>query len=310
MTKYNFDFIGKRKIFFGISLGIMALALICSLVFGVNLDIEFKGGSIISYSHATPPDLEAIADTASEVIGSDVSLREATDIATGSTNVTISVSGNSGMDSQLLGSLTDALQSKFPEADMALLDVDSVDPTIGGEFFAKSLVAVGFAMVLMILYVALRFKVISGWSAGVMAVVALVHDVLVVFAVFVIFGIPIDSNFMAVVLTILGYSLNDTIVIYDRIRENKRIHADKLSVAELVNTSLNQTISRTLATSFTTLAAILTVLVVALVFGVDSIVTFAFPMAVGVVSGAYSSVCIAGPLWTMWQQRRSGITNN
>ncbi len=304
MRKYNFDFIGNKKIYFIISLSILALAVVFAFAFGVNLDIEFRGGSIISYSYTGQPDLDEIQATAQKIIGSDVSLREGTDIATGGTNITISVSGNRGLSSEVLGELTETLQSDHPEADMAILDVDSVDPAIGGEFFAKSLVAVGFASVLMILYVAFRFKVISGWSAGVMAVVALIHDVMVVFAVFAIFGIPIDSNFMAVVLTILGYSLNDTIVIYDRIRENKRLHGDKLSVTELVNTSLNQTISRTLATSFTTLAAILTVLIVALIFDVNSIVTFAFPMAVGVLSGAYSSVCIAGPLWTMWQQRK------
>ena len=138
-----------------------------------------------------------------------------------------------------------------------------------------------------------------------MAVVALLHDVLFVFTTFIIFRMPINDNFIAIVLTILGYSLNDTIVIYDRIRENKRLLGKKYTTGELVNLSINQSLTRTINTSVMTVLAMAVVLVVALMYNVESIVSFALPMIIGMIAGVYSSICIAGPLWVMWQERES-----
>ena len=176
---------------------------------------------------------------------------------------------------------------------------------MGFMFFMKCLCAIGIAAVLMVLYVAFRFRKIGGLSAGCMALVALVQDIIVVYFTFVILRFPIDSNFMAVILTIIGYSLNDTIVIYDRVRENRRLLGRDVSTAELYNVSANQMLKRTIYTSLTTALAIGTVLVVCLIMNIDSVVTFALPMLLGVIYGCFSSTCIAGPLWVAWQNRKA-----
>ena len=157
----------------------------------------------------------------------------------------------------------------------------------------------------MVLYVTLRFRKIGGLSAGVMALVALFHDIAMIYFLYVIFRWPIDSNFIAVVLMILGYSLNDTIVIYDRVREQRKLMGRKTGIDTVFNVSCTKTIKRTIMTSVTTLAAILTVFVVASVFNISSVKGFALPMMIGVISGCYSSLCIAGPLWVIWQTHKA-----
>ena len=150
----------------------------------------------------------------------------------------------------------------------------------------------------------LRFRKIGGLSAGIMALLALLNDLLVAYFAFVIFRIPLDDNFVAVVLSILGYSLNDTIVIYDRIRENRRIMDKKTPIAEVVNVSLNQSFVRTMNTTICTFIAVATVAVLALATSMDSIVSFAVPMMFGVVSGFYTSTCLCSPIWVAWVEHK------
>ena len=201
--------------------------------------------------------------------------------------------------------LAAALNEQFSGNEIETASISVVNPTIGGEFLAKCLVAIGFAALLMVFYVSFRFRRIGGWAAGVTAVIALVHDILMVFAVFVVGRISLNANFIAVCLTILGYSLNDTIVIYDRIRENRRIYGASMPVEDLVNLSLNQSMTRSLLTSVTTASAMIVVSLVALLYNVNTILSFSFPMIIGMVSGFYSSVCIAPALWTMWQKKKA-----
>ena len=167
------------------------------------------------------------------------------------------------------------------------------------------IVAVIFASVIMVVYIGFRYRKIGGASAGIVAVIALLHDILISFGIFVLLGFPINDNFIAVVLTILGYSINDTIVIYDRIRENKRTQGDKMPLGELVNMSSNQCMRRTGFTSLTTAMALLCICVVAVLMNVSSILTFAEPMMGGVISGLYSSVFLSGSLWTLWQEKKA-----
>ena len=204
-----------------------------------------------------------------------------------------------------MNNLTKELQSTYPDNNFKMVDSQSVESSMGWKFFLKCITAVAIACVLMVIYVAFRFKKIGGLSAGVMALVALFHDVLMIYFTFIILRMPIDSNFIAVTLMILGYSLNDTIVIYDRVRENRKLMGGKkIEYAALFNKSATQVLRRTICTSLTTLAAIVSVLVFALVFNIQSVVSFALPMMMGVISGCYSSVCIAGPLWVIWQNHK------
>ena len=223
-------------------------------------------------------------------------------------NVTLDIqfSGGATLTYSYKGDINhDELQKQFPDAEFALLEENSVDPSMGFSFLLKCLVAVGIASLLMVLYVALRFRKIGGFSAGVFALVALFHDVAMIFFMYVIFRWPIDSNFIAVVLMILGYSLNDTIVIYDRVREQRKLMGRKVGIDTVFNVSATKTIKRTIMTSVTTLVAIMTVFIVASVFNISSVKGFALPMMIGVISGCYSSICIAGPLWVIWQNRKA-----
>jgi len=136
-----------------------------------------------------------------------------------------------------------------------------------------------------------------------MAIVALVHDAFVVTAAFVVFSIPLNDSFIAAILTIIGFSINDTIVIYDRIRENERLLGPKVPIDQLVDRSITQSMSRSINTNIAVLACMVIVYVFAQIYNIESIRRFALPMMFGVVSGCYSTICIAGPLWVMWKKR-------
>ncbi|MFQ9511488.1 MAG: protein translocase subunit SecF, partial [Lachnospiraceae bacterium] len=174
-------------------------------------------------------------------------------------------------------------------------------PYIGQKALKNSIIALVLSLVLITAYVWIRFRVLSGLSAGVMGVLALLHDVLIVFFVFVAFKIPLNDAFVAVTLTIIGYSINDTIVLYDRIRENRRKDS-KIPLGELIDLSTTQTLSRTMNSSFTTTACVLMILIFAVLYGITSIKVFALPMLFGLICGCYSSICIAAPLWVSWSE--------
>ena len=193
------------------------------------------------------------------------------------------------------------LTNAYADLTFTLLESNSVEATMGTRFFQKCLVCMAITVIFLLVYITLRFRKIGGFSAGVTAIVALIHDVLIAFFLFVICGMSINDVFIAVILTILGYSLNSTIVIYDRVRENKRKLGPKASFEDLMNLSLNQTLGRTLLTSLTTFLALVVVLVVAVLFNIDTVVTFALPMMAGVAAGCFSSQCIAPNLFAMWQ---------
>ncbi len=196
------------------------------------------------------------------------------------------------------------LQKNFKDNGFKSLESNTVNPTLAGAFLVKSLVAVLLAGVLVVVYIGLRFRKIGGVSAGVCAFAALFHDIIIALFACVVFGLDIDTNFFAVALTLLGYSLNATIVIFDRVRENKKFFPS-LSVSEQVNKSVNETMNRSIFTATTTFLAIISIVVVAEFFGVTALRSFAIPMAVGVVAGCFSSMFIAGPLWVKWMDLKA-----
>ncbi|MBC8584676.1 protein translocase subunit SecF [Youxingia wuxianensis] len=299
------NIVGRKKIWFTISSAIIIVTILVALIFSVELDIQFRGGSIVTYSHSGELDKGDFAKTIESVLGGEkVSIQEQRDVTTGEMNLVVTLSSKQGISPEKYGEINDALWAAYPQNNIEVVSTSNVDASIGHDFLIKSVVAVAAASVLMIVYIAFRFRKIGGWSAGVFSVLALLHDVMFVFAVFVFFRIPLNDSFIAVVLTILGYSINATVVIYDRIRENKRLLGTKVSLAELVNTSINQSLTRSINTTISTVIAMGTVCVVAIVYNVSSIITFAAPMLVGMIAGAYSSVCIAGPLWVTWQEHK------
>jgi len=300
----NFNFIGSLKKFLILSSAIFLAIIVAMFTMGVELDIQFRGGSIITYSYEGALNVEDFRKAVTDSVGVDVSAQGSENIATGQQTIVVSLPGNQNLSLDEMTSLIETLQTHFADNDVQAMEISNVDPTMGGEFFAKCLVAVGFASILMLFYIAFRFRKIGGFSAGAMAVLALVHDVIVAFGVFVIFGIPINDNFIAVVLTILGFSLNDTVVIYDRIRENENLLPKGTSIAELTNLSINQSFKRSLVAALAGLVAMVVVSAVAFIFNVDTIISFSFPLMIGLVSGSYSTICLAGPLWVKWQERK------
>ncbi len=308
MKKFSIKFYQHRKIYIGISLAIFAVGIICNLIFGTELDIDFRGGALVEYSYTGTIDQETVDQAIADALGQPVTVTITdglTDAEGNSTNtLTISLSGSDGISLDDQQAIDDQLAAAYPDSTFEMIQSSSVPPTMGSMFFAKCLVAVGLAAVLLVVYVAFRFRKIGGMSAGVMSLVALFHDVLMVYFTFVIFGFPLDDNFIAVVLTILGYSLNNTIVVYDRVRENRRLLGPKAGYEELVDTSINQTLTRSINTSLCTFLAIAVVFIVGLVFNLSSVTTFALPMMIGIVTGCYSSVCLAGPLYVMWQNHK------
>ncbi|MBR1532797.1 MAG: protein translocase subunit SecF [Ruminococcus sp.] len=309
--KKTLNFIGKSKIFFGISLTIIAIGLICNIIFGTTLNIQFKGGTIITYNFVGEIDEEALQDTIQKATPDHtVTFTITKDIMNNTEDedaytVAVEFSGNESVETELQTSITNTLIETFPENNFEYAETNSVEASMGLNFLLKCLTAVAIASILMVVYVTFRFKRIGGLSAGVMALVALFHDVAMIYFLYVIFRMPIDSNFIAVVLMILGYSLNDTIVIYDRVREERRLADKNASLTDIFNKSASAVMPRTIATSITTLVAIGTVYVVAVVFNLNSVQSFALPMMIGIVSGCYSSLCIAGPLWVAWNNRKA-----
>lgn len=301
----HINFIGNRKKFYTFSCALIAIVLVFCAVFGVKMDVEFKGGSMVTLSYEGDVDLPSLKSEIGSQLGqSDLTLQTGSDIS-GNQTLTVTLPGSQTLTTEQLDDMLTAINEAHPENNFEQNEVSNVNATIGKEFLFKSLIALVAACVLILAYVAFRFRKIGGLKAGSTAIVALLHDMFVVFGVFVILRIPLNGNFIAAVLTILGYSINDTVVIYDRIRENSALYSKKqMGLAELVNLSVNQSFSRSLMTSITTCLALGVVCVVSVIYRLDSIYTFAFPLLFGMVSGVYSTICIATPLWVDWKSKK------
>ena len=294
----KFDFVGHLKTFLYISLAIMLVGVVMNVIFGTQMDVAFKGGTVIRYSYETAPDMDALSKTAKETLGSEAAVAQ--DEINNTQVVTVTLPGEITMEQQQ--AFADAMEKDFESNKMETFSSNTLSASMGSKFFLRCIIALVIAAALLLLYVGFRFRKIGGFTAGATALLALLHDLLIVYFVFVIFRIQLNENLVAVMLTILGYSLNDTIVIFDRVRTNRRKMNAPLD--EVVNTSIHQCLRRNLITSLTTSVAIASVLGVALVMHVDSIISFALPMLFGTLSGCYSSLVISAPLWAKWMDRR------
>ena len=295
MMLKNFDFCGKRKVFLYVSIAIMVIGVFFNIFFGVEMDIDFKGGTLLKYSYQGTLEESTVTEFVHKTFAdADVDITSESGLST----IVISMAKDIEVEQQT--TFIESLKKQFPDNKITEISTNSLQPSYGRQFFLKCIAAIVLASLFLLAYVGFRFRKIGGFSAGAMALIALLHDILIAYFVFVIFRIPLNDNFVAVVLTILGYSLNDTIVIYDRIRENRAKMDKKASINEIVNVSLSQSFGRTLNTSICTFLAIGTVAVIALVFSMDAIISFAIPMSIGVISGFYSSTFLCTPFWALW----------
>ena len=280
----------------GILFALVGLVSMILLPFGVNLfnyDIDFVGGTMMNIEMHQQLDkaaLDEIAEVVKGVTGESVSsIQKSGD---GATQVIIKTKT---LDTETRDAVFQAIKDKYNLNDGSaegtasdLLAVDNVDPVMSNDLRNAAVTAAFVAILLMLLYITVRFD----FRSGIAAVIALLHDVLVMLSAYVLLQIPINMTFIAAILTILGYSINATIVIFDRIRENRKL-LRKNSFNDVVNASIWQSITRSINTTLTTLFTILMVLVL----GVPSLQNFALPLVVGIVAGLYSSVFLSGSLW-------------
>ena len=282
------NIVKNRYKFFAISV-ILIICGIAAMVFNqakgngiFNFDIEFTGGTEMTVQMGDVPN-EDIIQVVKDVTGQS---NPQVEKLIGTDNVTIKTQS---MDSETRTELSNALKEKFSLSDDAILSIQDISGTISGEMQKTAAIAVVIACVAMLIYITIRFMDLK---MGVSSILALVHDVLIMLAFYAVFRIPVNNSFIAALLTVLGYSINATIVIFDRVRENRKTMG-RSSKEEIINKSLYQTMRRSIYTSLTTLFAIGAVYV----FGVQSVKEFALPMMVGIISGAYSSVFLSGSIW-------------
>ena len=295
-----YDFCSKKKMILAIVICV-AVALVAGIVIrGVNFAIEFKGGTVLTYDYTGDLDTNAVQSSIGEIVSVPVSVRSGESLDSGGKQITVSFTSEEGLNADRQHELTEKLQSSFPDNAISLFDSNDVSPSSGREFLLKCLIAIIFAAVVIIIYIAIRFRKIGGWSAGVCSVFALCHDLLTALAASVLFGFEFNSNIVAVILTILGYSINNTIVIYDRIRENRSLYP-KATLNELINMGCSQSLTRSIRTSITTIGTMLVVTIVVFVSGYTSLLSFSVPLVFGLLSGTYSSLFVAPVTWSWWK---------
>jgi len=278
------DFIGKRKIFYAISVIVIVAGLLFYFKKGKDAyGIDFAGGQLQEYSFKAPVNIDKVRQVLKDIGSADASIQQFKD----SPNVVLIRTSED--KSQIL---TDKLKATFPDQDLQILRIERVGPVAGKHLQAKATQALIWSLIGILIYVAFRFKHVNFAIAG---VIALIHDVMVALGFLAMTGRQIDLLSVTAFLTIAGYSINDTIVIYDRVRENARLFR-KLSLKELINLSVNQTLGRTILTSGVTLLVVLAIFL----YGGEVLSNFAFTMLVGFISGVYSTVFIASPLVLAW----------
>ncbi|WP_318709341.1 protein translocase subunit SecD [Candidatus Acetatifactor stercoripullorum] len=290
--KKPIDFLSRKGIFFGASLAVIAAGLIVMGVYKVNTgdalnySMEFQGGTATTVTFQESMTLEEVNDQVvpliEEVTGSTVQIQTVQD----SNEV---IFKTNSLDTSQREALNEMFREQF-QVDENQITSETISSTISSEMKTDTLLAVALAIVCMLIYIRIRF---SDIRFGISSVAALLHDVLVMLAFYAVVRMPVGNTFIACILTIVGYSINATIVIFDRVRENMAVMTKKEDLKEVVNKSITQTLSRSIFTSLTTYIMV----GVLYVLGVTSIREFALPLMVGIVSGAYSSVCIAGALW-------------
>jgi len=281
IDKSNIDFISKSKFTLFISLGIIIMGIGALIFRGPNLSIDFVGGTIIQVSSSEQVEINIIRDLLNSTMLKNSEITEITGL---SSNQQFRIKTNIKIEdtTEISNIIMNTLKDFNPE----IRAIESVGPKVGKELQFQAIYAIGLALIMLMIYIGFRFD--QFYAMG--SVVAVIHDILITLGIFSLLNLEINLSIVAAFLTIVGYSLNDTIVIFDRFRENSQKDL-KISLTDLANLSLNQTLSRTIITSLTTL------MVVTILFfvGGEAIKYFAFALIIGVIVGTYSSMFIASP---------------
>jgi preprotein translocase SecF subunit len=289
------DFIGNRRKAYFLSSVLVIAGLLSLAVFGLNLGIDFTGGTVLHLNLGEDFSLEEVETVIApfeELEGAAIQIVQGRDL-TGELTEEGLIIKSAYIEENRREELLDAFRDRWPNLDPADLRIESVGAVVGGELTRQALLSLAVAIVLMVAYITFRFE----FKFALSTIAALLHNIIVVIGIFSILRMEINVPFVAAILTVFGYSVNDTIVIFDRIRENVR-HKRKSEYAEMVNQSINQSLMRSINTSLTTLFVL-----IALLFGFHyyigsvDLVVFVVALILGVFVGTYSSIFIASPLW-------------
>lgn len=279
------NIVKKYKIWFSISIVVILIGVACFFYRGLNVGIDFVGGTTISIDIGKDYDKTQVDEILKKYS------KEATLKKVNETELEIR---SKEFPTDKVKEFFNELKGVYQLEDSALLSQNELGESIGKELTSRALVAIIIATICMLIYIVIRFELFFGLAA----IIALIHDVLITLSAYSIFFVPINSPFIAAILTIVGYSINDTIVIFDRIRENKRLHSGKSS-EHIANLSLKQSYVRCVNTSLTTIVIILAVFIF-----VPSVREFSFPIFVGMIAGTYSSLFIATPIWSLLSSKK------
>ena len=291
----KFSIVKRYKIFFAITITFLIIGLGSLIVKGFNMGIDFTGGSIMDLQFHKTVSVAEVRDVLKERdLGNAIIQLESSDSAVTSAKGVLIRTGVIS-DEQRQQVMAD-LKSKLGDFDIQR--VENVGATIGGELIQQAVLAIVLSWVLMIAYITIRFE----FRFALAAIIALIIDVTVTLSYFSLFHVEMDSSFVAALLTVVGYSVNGTIVIFDRIRENLKIHRRSESMTEMVDNSIWQTMGRSIYTVGTSLFAVVSIFL----WGGETIRNFAFAMLVGFSSGAYTSTLLAGPLWMLLRKQTPG----
>lgn len=267
------------------------LIIVAGIVFyfvngGFNFDIEFKGGIRMQIDMKTQFDNDEVKELIKDTAKIDAVVQNTGD-------GTKAVIKTPPVEESVKNDIFNAIKEKYSLDDSAMLSVGSAAASFGGEVQQKAFMYTLIAVLLILVYIAIRFE----WRSAVMAVITLVINILIMLSVYTIFYVPLNTTFIAAMLTVVGYSINNTIVVFDRIRENMR-NIKGRTVFDVVNQSVADSMGRTINTTITTLITI----VLLYFLGVQNIKEFAFPLIIGIIAGAYSSIFIASPFWASWKE--------
>lgn len=288
--KTQIDFLGKRKIALTLSGSLIVIGMIATFIHGgPDYSIDFLGGTEIHIRFNAPPQIGEIRTSLGDVGFGNAEIKR----FGAPQDILIRVEQQES-GTEISQPILDALKTRFSDLSPVMLSVESVGPKIGSELRSAALMAVLISLVLILVYISIRFEFVYGIGA----ITALFHDVLITFGIFSILRYEISLSVVAAFLTIVGYSLNDTIVVFDRIRENvKKLRREKYD--KILNLSINQSLSRTVVTSLTTLI----VVAILYIYGGEVLRNFSFALLIGVIVGTYSSIFIATPVVAGWQAR-------
>ena len=294
------DFVAHKKLFFIISAALMIITIVATVILGVNFDIKYKGGSIVDVPYTGEVNLNKAENVIEDALGDDVSLQTGQNGS--STELVVTIANGETISTEETSIVLDSLKTSFPEnitvSDASSLQVNNVNSQIKNGFFKKVLLTLAIIAVVIFLYLAIRFRKLGGFSVSITTLLLLLHDAIITFATVTFFRFTFNDAFVAAFLAVLVYSVGAKIFVYDRICENKAEYAKEKSSKDIANESISQAIYRTNECTLVIITVLVISFVLAIIFGLQSIIAFIITLLVGLIAATYSSLCLTSSIWS------------